>query len=118
MPGDFVEIQNDQLQKFNGEVAIEPHGDTSHTNGWPIPSISRVIQGSIRLSNLNNEPIQIPKSQHIALIRLVITPMESPTTTIPPKCQTTSPVPPTTDFPGPVSIDPNGLLSTKERDAF
>ena len=40
------------------------------------PSITRVIQISIRIPNLSKEPVHILRSQHIAQIRRVLVPLQ------------------------------------------
>ena len=78
MPGEYVEIyaDADELKSFDGEVAIEPRTESPLSGQWPIPSITRVIQGSVRIPNLTNEPVSITKSQHLAQIRCVVTPSQ------------------------------------------
>ena len=68
MPGEYVEIYADELKSFDGEVAIESRTESPLSGQWPIPSITRVIQGSVRIPNLTNEPVSITKSQHLAQI--------------------------------------------------
>ena len=41
---------------------------------WPDRSISRVMQGTVRIPNNNDDFIHICKSQYIAQIRRVVTP--------------------------------------------
>ena len=77
LPGEFIEITDSSLSNFDGEVAIEPRSDFPHPELWPSPSISRVIQGTVRIPNLGHEPIRLSKSQHIAQIRRVTTPAQS-----------------------------------------
>ena len=38
--------------------------------------MSRVIQGSVRITNLRNEPVSLAKYQHIAQIRPVVCPSQ------------------------------------------
>ena len=75
LPGEFVEIQSHDLQRFEGqEVSVEPRTESPQHGRWPERSLTRVIQGTVRIPNLSNEPVHIAKSQHIAQIRRVITP--------------------------------------------
>ena len=73
MPGEYVEIHSEDLSSFNGEVAIEPHTDSPLSGDWPPPAITRVIQGTVRIPNNENEPVKIASSQHIARVRRVLT---------------------------------------------
>ena len=73
-PGEFLEIQSDNLVGYNSEIAIEPRIDSPLEGNWPAPSVSRVIDSTIRIPNLSNKPIKLSKSQHIAQIRQVQTP--------------------------------------------
>ena len=74
-PGDYVEIASEDLGPYeNEEISIEPRIDSPMQGSWPSPTISRVIQGSIRIPNHSKEPIQLNKCQHFAQIRRVTTP--------------------------------------------
>ena len=81
MPGDFLEVTDKSLLGFEGEVSVEPHTDEVHQQ-WPLPIVSRAIQGRIRIPNLGSDPIQVARSQHIADIhRVLIGPLkEEPVT--------------------------------------
>ena len=57
-PGEFVEVSSESLDEYEGEVSIEPRVDSPLQGTWPSPTISRVIQGSIRIPNETDEPIQ------------------------------------------------------------
>ena len=126
MPGEYIEIYADELKSFDGEVAIEPHTESPLSGQWPIPSITRVIQGSVRIPNLTNEPVSITKSQHLAQIRRVVTPSQLRTASTatdyatpvglhrkPPPISTT----PTT-YSESVTIDPDGQLTRDQRKDF
>ena len=61
-PGEFLEIHSNTLNKYNGrEVAIEPRIDSPLNGNWPYPSVSRVIQNTVRIPNRSNEPIRLSK---------------------------------------------------------
>ena len=49
LPGEFVDVYAEELKSFDGEVAIEPRLTSPLAGEWPAPSISRVIQGSVRI---------------------------------------------------------------------
>ena len=76
MPGDYMEYEHKSLSNYEGEVAIEPHADSP--SNWPQPSISRVIDGRLRIPNDSDAPIKLSKSQHFALIRRVAAPEDKP----------------------------------------
>ena len=76
LPGDYYEFSSKELSSFNGEIVIEPHTDSPLKGNWPTPTVSRVIQGTVRLQNDLNEPIPISKSQHLALVRRMTDPGE------------------------------------------
>ena len=80
MPGEFVEIQSEELRNFDGEVAVEAHVSSPLSGNWPEPAITRVIQGTVRIPNAGQEPVQISKTQHIAQIHRVIVPPLDTTT--------------------------------------
>ena len=95
-PGDYIEINSTDLSDYDDqEVAIEPRVDSPMLGSWPSPTISRVIQGSVRIPNHTDEPVRIGKCQHFAQIRRVTTsdilasystpiPLSPPPTTLPP----------------------------------
>ena len=122
LPGEYVEITNNDLLNFNGEVAIEPRTDFPRSDIWPSPSISRVIQGTIRIPNLSDEPIKLTKSQHIAQVRRVTSPDYSPSvspTSDSPSLTASEPLPKTTSsYSSKIHVDPDNILSKDERDSF
>ena len=95
-PGDYIEINSTDLSDYDDqEVAIEPRVDSPMLGSWPSPTISRVIQGSVRIPNHTDEPVRIGKCQHFAQIRRVTTsdilasystpiPLSPPPATLPP----------------------------------
>ena len=83
MPGDFLEVNNKSLLGFEGEISLEPHAD-GFRQPWPLPTISRAIQGRIRIPNLSADPIQVSRSQHIADVRKVLVDPLSSGLTLPP----------------------------------
>ena len=116
MPGEYVEFTPRTLHELDCEVAIEPHTPSSSQTDWIHPSISRVINGVVRIPNMTDEPIQIAKSQHLAHIHPVIVPDE---TSIQP--DNNLPTPPTQTqaaFIETISVDPDGLLSAQQRQQF
>ena len=50
-PGEFLELHSDSLSGYNGEISIEPRFDSPNNGEWPEPTVSRVIQGTIRIPN-------------------------------------------------------------------
>ena len=52
-----MEISNHDLSKSNCEVAIEPRADLPQCRIWPSHIISRVIQGTVRIPSMSQEPI-------------------------------------------------------------
>ena len=122
MPGEFVEIKNDELSNFNGEVAIEPRADFHLGDHWPRPSISRVIQGTIRIPNLSDHPIKLSRSQQFAQLRRVADPgvtTSSPDTKVDTNndatLQNTIPSP---SYSSQISIDPDNILSKQQKQDF
>ena len=117
LPGEYVEFTSPTLEEYEGEIAIEPRMDSPMDGQWPTPSITRVIQGSVRIPNDSPEPILLPRLGHIAQIRRVTNPniiRQLPTPTPPPK-----PVqPPPSWFSDVVSVDPDNMLSSEQREAF
>ena len=73
MTGEYIEVHSEELKSFDGEIALEPHTDSPLSGTWPPPTITRVVQGSVRIPNNGPDPIKISSTQHIAQIRRVKT---------------------------------------------
>ena len=118
MPGEYLELEDKNLLEFDGEVTIEPHLIQPTSNSWIQPTISKVIDGTLRIPNLTDEPIRIPRSQHVAQIRPAINSEVTlnPTMFREPTIPSTTPC--ETDFTKSIAIDPNGILSAKTRSNF
>ena len=71
LPGEFVEVQDDSLVNYEGEVCVEPCLDSVGEIGWPQPHISRVVQGTIRIPNLSDNPVLLKTAEYFAQIRRV-----------------------------------------------
>ena len=120
LPGEYVEITSPDLLNFDGEVAIEPRSDFPQSNISPSPSISRVVQGTIRIPNLSEEPIKLSKSQHIAQLRRVTTPDNSPASPdhhpmLPLMLTKASP---SGVYSSKIHVDPDNILTKDERESF
>ena len=120
LPGDFYEFSSTDLDSFNGEVVIEPHTDSPLKGNWPTPTVSRVIQGTVRLQNDLNEPIPISKSQHLALVRRMTEPGECA-----PKAESSVPqsvynhtATSTSNFSDAVVINPDDYISQQTVNSF
>ena len=116
LPGEYLELSNASLEQFEGEVAVEPH--SSSPLMWPLPTISRVVHGKLRIPNLSCEPVHVSRSQIIADIRKVmVEPQVSyPTKSSPPPHLSTPTEP--TNYSSAVVMDPNAQLSVPERQNF
>ena len=121
-PGDYVEINSSDLSEFeNSDISIEPRIDSPQQGKWPPPTMSRVIQGTIRIPNDSEEPVKINKCQHFAQIRFattsdIITTMTLPQPSAPPiaaKRQNTS-----LPYSSSISTDPDQILSADMRQKF
>ena len=123
LPGEFLEFSSDSLKDFDGEVAIEPHSTSPLDGSWPIPEISRVIDGTVRIQNPTNDVIPLSALQHFAQIRRVIIPSNDPIIPI----QTVNSKPTVlplhtneipTNFSDPVAVDPDCQLSSSDKQRF
>ena len=118
-PGEFIEISSDQLSGYdNDEVSIEPRVDSPSQGSWPSPTISRVIQGSVRIPNQSSEPIKINKCQHFAQIRRVTTSEVLASITTPVVSQSLPSLTKSTPYSSAVSTDPDNLLPPDIRQKF
>ena len=95
-PGDLLEIYDNNLSNYEGEIAVELRFDSPLNGEWPEPCLSQVIQGTIRIPNFTNEPVQLSKSQHFAQIWRVIAP------------------PPAAVSIGPMLVSPKPILQNTE----
>ena len=118
MPGEYLEFEDKSLLQFDGEVAIEPHLIQPTSNSWIQPTISRVIDGTLRIPNLTSEPIQISKSQHVAQIRPIIDPDETLNPSMFREPVTPSKTPCEANFTNSIAIDPDSILTAKTRSDF
>ena len=91
------------------------HLKPSHT--WPQPDIVQSIGGKLRLLNNTEEPLLVRKNNHLCQARLTV--LES---TSEPSSTQAEPSPkfnaPLSSSVESVHIDPDGLLSSSERDTF
>ena len=72
-PGDYLEVSSADLTDYDDqEVAIEPRVDSPMQGSWPSPTITRVIQGAIRIPNHTDQPVRVAKCQHFTQIRRVV----------------------------------------------
>ena len=120
LPGDFYEFQSTDLKRFDGEIVIEPHTDSPLAGSWPTPTISRVIQGTVRLQNDCDEPIQISKSQHLALVRRMTTSKEIslPKEILPDPKGSQPKIPKVNNFSDAVVINPDDYISQSTVNSF
>ena len=110
-PGEYLELGGDEIQRYEGEVSIEPRANSPVDGQWPECAITRVIQGKVRIPNHTEEPIHISKFMHVAQVRRVTTPTEP----VPHQPQPAPLKPPTVCKPysSTIKIDPSGKLLTE-----
>ena len=120
MPGEYVEVHSKDLEHFDGEVSIEPRNESPLNGLWPERCLTRVIQGSVRIPNLGDEPLVHKRSQQFAQIRRVTAPVSQvgQSLPLPDKSQVSESLNPVEKFSARVSVDPDGQLTVKERQAF
>ena len=124
-PGEYIEIYSDNLSIYEGEIAIEPRTDSPLQGNWPAPSISRVIQGTVRIPNETEEPIHISKCKHFAQVRRVTIPSLVSHSAHDVFADSNYRLPPTvtsntksTFFTSSISIDPDKQFTPAERFEF
>jgi len=66
-PGEYLEVEVPDPLATEHEVAVEPR-QTSQHGSWPLPTLSSVVSGKIRLSNSSTEPIAITKNDHFCQV--------------------------------------------------
>jgi len=117
-PGEYLEINDSDFSKYEGEIAIEPRIDSPLDGTWPKHAISRIVGGTLRIPNDTSEPVHVKKSQHLATVRKVTSPPSTPLLTAP----TTPPMiphkPSSLPFSSAVTLDPNNVLSKEEKNRF
>ena len=120
MPGEFIEVHSKDLEHFDGEVSIEPRIESPRNGLWPERSLTRVIQGSVRIPNLGDEPLVLKRSQQFAQIRRVTAPMSDVSSgqPQPKKSHVSEGSPSLENYSGRVTVDPDGQLTVKDRQAF
>ena len=122
-PGEFIEIDAPSELLTDATLAIEPRIDSvssSHlkpTHTWPQLDIVQSIGGKLRLLNSTEEPLLVRKNDQLCQARLTV--LES---TSEPSSTQAEPSPkfnaPLSSSVESVHVDPDGLLSPSERDAF
>ena len=100
---------------------MEPRSDSPQGGRWPAPSVTRVINGSVRIPNMSNSPIFLSKNQHFGQINRVVC-VESISSTSSavnsviirknPQLNKSNP------YSDTISIDPGNQLSNEEKEAF
>ena len=116
-PGDYLELDSEDIQKYEGEISVEPRSNSPMNGQWPECSLTRVIQGKIRIPNDTDEPIHVGKSAHLAQIRRVVSPAKVQDTVPKPAPSQASPI--CKPFTSTIKIDPSGkLLTDAQRKMF
>ena len=110
LPGEYLEVDSPELKSYEGEVSVEPRADSPLDGQWPDCNITRVIQGTVRIPNLTNEPIPLKRSMHIAQVRRVSSP---DLTIVQPKHTLLKPPTHCKPYSSTTTIDPSGKLLTK-----
>lgn len=62
---------------------IEPRNDTKHASSWPIPDIIQSVQGTIRIPNYSQDPLNFKRHEHLAQATNVFEPSTEPVSTDP-----------------------------------
>ena len=110
-PGEYLELDGENIQGYEGEISVEPRSNSPLGGLWPECALTRVIQGKVRIPNDTSEPIHIGKSMHLAQIRRVVSPTEVAKSDYQP-----APVqlpPANKPFTSSIKIDPSGKLLTE-----
>ena len=110
LPGEYLEVDSPELKSYEGEVSVEPRADSPLDGQWPDCNITRVIQGTVRIPNLTNEPIPLKRSMHIAQVRRVSSPDLS---IVQPQHTLLKPPTHCKPYSSTTTIDPSGKLLTK-----
>ena len=118
LPGEFVELRSEGYQRYEGEIALEPRVDSPLQGSWPECSITRVINGVVRIPNNTDEPIHLHKSSHLGHIRHVTSPPSEPSKDFTEK-RSVAPSAPKTNIrhSSAITIDPSGNVLTKEENS-
>ena len=122
-PGEFVEVRNQSLSEYEGQVLIEPRVDSPLQGKWPPPMISQVIQGTVRIPNESAELIHLSKCKHFAQIRRVVSPttlqtlQSFPSLPKPPSALINTAVGPVKHSAN-VVVDPDKIMTPEDRNDF
>ena len=122
-PGEFIELDLPSDLGEDQSIAIEPHATDPKSarhkdpNAWPPPQIVDAVGTKIRLLNATDQPQPIRRHEHICTARHTSTapPATSAVPCLsPPVVNCKNPRP----FSSTVSLDPDGLLTPTQRQAF
>ena len=110
-PGESVEFGIPANFKNDNEIAIEPRDNLS----WPSPQIVSTTDGKMEVSNDTDFPVKIQRQQVIAQLRSVMSPEKKEI-----DCCSTTTIKPSTVKVGveTVQVDPNNILSQKQKNDF
>ena len=119
-PGEYIEVADPSFKQYDEEIAIEPRSDSPHNGEWPPPTVTRVVNGTVRIPNCSEQPIFLARNQHFGQINRVICSSSLPSASI--SSVTSNDVkknltisPPYSDV---ISIDPENQLSRQQQDDF
>ncbi|KAL2076333.1 hypothetical protein ACEWY4_028085 [Coilia grayii] len=120
-PGEYIELDlPPELCDLEGELAVEPHIDTSHNLAdahiWPAPAMLRSVSGKIRIPNSTGQPQLTAKHAHVC--RVHTTYMPSLDTTAPIDNYKPTPIVRSTLHSDCVVLDPDNVMRPTVQDQF
>ncbi|KAL2088290.1 hypothetical protein ACEWY4_015189 [Coilia grayii] len=120
-PGEYIELDlPPELCDLDGELAVEPHIDTSHNLAdahiWPAPAMLRSVSGKIHIPNSTGQPQLIAKHAHVC--RVHTTYMPSLDTTAPIDNYKPTPIVRSTLHSDCVVLDPDNVMRPTVQDQF
>ena len=121
LPGDYLEMKTPNDLEPDDIWALHPRYDSpcnSHATDstvWPTPQMIHSVDSSVRLVNTTSDPIIVKKNEHLCDINPVMQPTHCTGVLA---SKESSPVSISGLHSTAVSIDPDGILTQEERDAF
>lgn len=131
-PGEFLEVPvPESFATHDMSFALEPRCDSpisrlaKTSQLWPSPSIVSSVAGKIRIPNLKTDPIVLKRNEHFCQIHHVSVPSANAVTDcIPPmatsdsRSLTSAASPCNTCHTTPIQLDPDNVLSQRDRHEF
>ena len=113
-PGDHIDLKVEEESLRESEVAVEPRF-SENAHEWFEPSVTKSIDGVVRLTNCSKEPYILKKHDHVGEVSSTFVPSLETSTNCP---IDSSKVNFSTEHTKDISVDPDKILTASVRSEF